>query len=335
MIRIVFGLAVFTIVATAAATVAALLARMHWFLELFSHFSVQYAILLVLSAGVCLVLRRWSWAALALLVLIPNVAAIAAYLPGLVWSSPAHAMQEQPDRASPTPILLVALNLQYSREDATTTLAYLATRSADILVLSELTPRWHEKLHDLERLYPYTVIRPRWNPWGMALYSRYPLAAIEDLQLDDDESSQLRVLVRLPAGQLEVYGVHLASPPTPQDAARRNSQFKRLAARIAAADPALPRLVVGDFNATPFSPYFKDFLHDTGLQDARRPFGLQATWPAWPGSWAAPLGIPIDHCVASPGLIVTAVDTGPAVGSDHLPLECSVALSSRRVPYHQ
>ncbi|MCE7901722.1 MAG: endonuclease/exonuclease/phosphatase family protein [Gammaproteobacteria bacterium PRO9] len=324
MTQVLFGLAVFVIVATGAATVAALLARANWFLDLFSNFPVQYAVLLALSAVVCLALHQWGWAALAVLALVPNVIAIASYLPGLVRSPPPVAQPTGPAR----PILLVSLNLQYSREDATATRAWLEQRSADILVLSELTPRWHEKLPDLERLYPHAVIRPRWDPWGLAVYSRYPLVAVEDLDLGDDQSAHLRVVVRLPTGLLEVYGVHLASPPTPRDAARRDRQFARLVDRIRAADPALPKVVVGDLNATPWTPSFRDFLRNTGLVDARRPFGLQVTWPFRPSLWSVPFRIPIDHCLASPGLDVTAVDTGPAVGSDHLPLECWIALPS-------
>lgn len=322
MTQLLLGLAVFVIVATSAATVAALLARTNWFFDLFSNFPVQYAVLLALSAAVCLVLRQWGWTALAVFALVPNVIAIAPYLSGIIRPAAAVARQSGTE-----PVLLVSLNLLYTQEDAAATRDYLEARSADILVLSELTPRWHEKLEDLERLYPHAVIRPRWDPWGLAIYSRYPLVAIEDLDLGDQSSAHLRVLVQLPTGLLEVYGVHLASPPTPRDAARRDRQFARLAARVKAAeaaDPTLARIVVGDLNATPWTPSFRDFLRDTGLVDARRPFGLHVTWPYRPPLWSVPFRIPIDHCLASPGLEVTSVDTGPAVGSDHLPLECRI-----------
>lgn len=323
MNQALFVLAACTIVATGAATVAALLARTNWFLDLFSNFPVQNAVLLALSVIICLVVRQWWWAALAVIALVPNLIAIAPYLPGLV--SPPDAVAHEAGAAAP--VLLVSLNLQYSREDATATRNYLMERSADILVLSELTPRWHQKLYELEEVYPHAVIRPQWNPWGLAVYSRYPLLAVEDLDLGDDASAQLRVVVQLPTGPLELYGVHLASPPTPRDAARRNRQFARLAVRVTAAEaaePGLARIVVGDLNATPWTPSFQGFLRDTGLVDARLPFGLQVTWPYRPPLWSAPFRIPIDHCLVSPGLHVASVDAGRSVGSDHLPLECRI-----------
>ena len=320
MIVLLARLAVITVLATTLATAAALGARASWLLELFTHFPVQYLCLQFMAAVACLALRRWPWALVALVAAVPNLLAVGPYLPG--FSQDAAPMPAS--IASRPPVRLIAANLLYRQEDATATSAYLSSQSADLVVLSEFTPRWREKLRDLERTYPYFALRPRWNAWGIAVYSRHPLRAIEDLDLGDDMSSHLRVLVQLPDGLVEVYAVHLASPPSRRQAAQRNTQLRRLAGRIAAADPALPRIVAGDFNATPYSPYFQDLLRDAGLTDPRRPFGLHFTWPTWP----VPLWIPIDHCLVAGPLTVTRVATGPRVGSDHLPLECTFRLSS-------
>lgn len=321
MIVLLSRLAVLTVIATTLATAAALGARADWLLELFSHFPVQYLCLQLLAAAACLALRQWPWAVVALVAAVPNALAVGPYLPGLA-SAPATAVAAA--EAARAPVRLIAANLLYRQEDATAALAYLDRQSADLLVLSEYTPRWRQKLRALERTYPYFVIRTRWNPWGIAVFSKHPIRAVEDLDLGDNESSHLRLLVQLPDGLVEVYAVHLASPPSRRQAAQRNTQLRRLAERIAAADPALPRIVAGDFNTTPYSPYFQDLLRDAGLSDARRPFGLQVTWPAWP----LPVWIPIDHCLAGGPLDVTRVAAGPPIGSDHLPLECTFILSS-------
>lgn len=319
MIVLLSRLAVLTVIGTALATAAALGARAHWLLELFAHFPVQYLVLQLVAGLACLALRRWPWAVVAVVAAVPNLIAVGPYLPGLASAPVAVAGAE----AARTPVRLVAANLLYRQEDATAARAYFRRQSADILVLSEFTPRWREKLHDLERDYPYFALRTRWNAWGIAVFSKYPLRAIEDLDLGDRSSSHLRLLVQLPDGLAEVYAVHLASPPSRRQAAQRNLQLRRLAERIAAADPALPRIVAGDFNTTPYSPYFRDLLRDGRLSDARRPFGLHVTWPTWP----VPVWIPIDHCLAGGPLAVTRVAAGPPIGSDHLPLECTFALS--------
>jgi len=318
MIVLLARLAAASVIVTTLATVAALGARVGWFLELFAHFPVQYVCLQFLAAGTCLALRRRPWALVALVAAIPNLLAVGPYLPGLFAPPPVTLAVPR------APVRLIAANLLYRQPDATATRAYLAEQSADLLVLSEFTPRWREKLRELERTYPYFALRPRWNAWGIAVYSKHPLRAIEDLDLGDDTSSHLRLLVQLPDGLAEVYAVHLASPPSRRQAAQRNTQLRKLAEHIAAADPALPRIVAGDFNTTPYSPYFQDLLRDAGLTDARRPFGLHVTWPLWP----VPIWIPIDHCLVAGPMTVTRVATGPSVGSDHLPLECTFILSS-------
>ena len=310
-------LAILVIAATTLATAGSLCARLGWLPELLSHFPVHYLVAQVVAAAVCLGFRLWPWVAVALLGAVPNVIAIAPYLPGLV-TAPASRV------AANAPVNLVALNLLYSQEDPTLARAFLEKQSADILVLSEFTPRWRQKLGLLERTYPYFAYRERWNQWGIAVYSKYPFEDVEDLDLGDDRSSHLRILLELPGGRAEVYAVHLASPLSPRQAAQRNTQLRRLAARIAAADPALPKIAVGDFNITPFSPFFSDLLRDTGLRDGRRPFGLHYTWPAF----SVPFWIAIDHCLVSDDVVVTRVDRGPPAGSDHLPLECVVSPSS-------
>jgi len=315
IVRLLSRLAVIAVILATLATCAALGARLNWFLELFTHFAVQYLVLLVLAALLCLALRLWPWALLALVAAVPNALAVGPYLPGLVGGPPIVVAR---------PVSLIAMNLLYRRRDATATRTYLEQRSPDILILSEITRRWREQLRELEGRYPYVAIRTRESPWGIALYSKYPLREIEDLDLGDDRSSHLRVQVELPGGLAEVYAVHLTSPPRSSRARQRNTQLQLLARRIADADPALPKIVAGDFNSTPFSPYFQDLLRDSGLRDGRRPFGLQVTWPMWP----VPLWIPIDHCLFSRNVVVAGVTTGPSTGSDHLPVECSFSLAA-------
>ncbi|MEO7385616.1 MAG: endonuclease/exonuclease/phosphatase family protein [Gammaproteobacteria bacterium] len=316
-------LAALVVVATTLSTMAALGARAAWFLELFSHFALQYLVLQAMAAVTCVALRRWSWALVVVLASIPNLLAVGPYLPGLLSRPPVLVAAPKPGKDRPA-VRLVAANLLYRQEDPTAVRAYLGRESPDLLVLSEFTPRWREKLRSLERTYPYFALRPRWNPWGIAVYSRYPFRAIENLDLGDDQSSHLRLLVELPDGLVELYAVHLVSPSGPRQAAQRNTQLRRLAERIRAANPTLPKIVAGDFNITPYSPWFHDLLRDAGLRDGRQPFGLHVTWPAWP----VPLWIPIDQCLARGPVDVTRVAAGPPIGSDHLPLECTFSLSS-------
>ncbi len=81
-----------------------------------------------------------------------------------------------------------------------------------------------------------------------------------------------------------------------------------------------PVVVAGDFNAGPWSHGFQDFMAKTGLT---RHATLAPTWPAWP---IALPQVALDHILVSGDLAVVRGGTGPAVGSDHLPVVAEVAM---------
>ena len=72
-------------------------------------------------------------------------------------------------------------------------------------------------------------------------------------------------------------------------------------------------LVVGDFNATPWSNAFAG----PSSRGWRRATGLAPTWPV---AWRGVMGIPIDHVLASSAWRVGGARVGPDIGSDHRPV---------------
>ena len=77
-------------------------------------------------------------------------------------------------------------------------------------------------------------------------------------------------------------------------------------------------IVVGDFNASPYTPAYRGFVEAAGLATFR-PF--PASYPAGP----AEFGIPIDHVLAR-GARVTQLQALPTIGSDHRPATATVIL---------
>jgi endonuclease/exonuclease/phosphatase (EEP) superfamily protein YafD len=80
------------------------------------------------------------------------------------------------------------------------------------------------------------------------------------------------------------------------------------------------RIVMGDFNATPWSPTFQRLLHRGHLFNSLDGFGLQVSWP----ESNVLLRIPIDHALLGPALAATDRGTGPAFGSQHRSLRLTV-----------
>ena len=106
-------------------------------------------------------------------------------------------------------------------------------------------------------------------------------------------------------------GAHLASPlaPTEQaaDVARLQSQL---------ASQGASHIVAGNFNLTPFAWKFAQ-LQNSGL-------GQHTTYLAtWSARWPLPLLLP-DNVLSTDNIASVRITTGPALGSDHLPLIADV-----------
>jgi len=297
------------------AATAGLCGRAWFLLELFAHWRVQYIWGLAVCAVALLVFRRWRTAgAVGLLAVLLG----ATLLPFYTGSS---------DRAVPRTLRVLQANILYESDGHDALLEMLRAADADVVVLLEVTSLWESKLKALSDVYPYSRVLPQSGAFGLAVLSRLP---VEEWQELSPAESQLPAEARLPAilarigvdgRPVNVLAAHVFPPISPAAAATRNAQMAALAA-IARGQSA-PVILLGDLNATPWSPQFKDLLRDGGLADARRGHGVNPTWPTF---WPSILRIPIDHCLTTPNITVQDFRTGGATGSDHLPIIVDLVL---------
>jgi len=293
---------------TVLATVLALFSRWHWFAELFSHFRLYYLLAQAVLIMVFLNTRRYIWLIATVLLALPNAWYVVPYLLPLLPGQ-ASAL------AAPASPQIVVVNLGYRNTEHQRLLDYVDGQRPEILVLSEYTPDWDAVLAEGLSEYPHSLRRPRPDPFGMAVFSRRPFLEAGTLDLGVGQAENIRLRALLAGREISLFAVHLYPPTSPERAVRRLRQLERLAGEVAAAP--VPRLVTGDLNLTPFSPHFHQLLSRSNLLDARQAQGLHMTWPSLP----LPLWIPIDHALADPGIGVADVRIGPAIGSDHYPLE--------------
>jgi endonuclease/exonuclease/phosphatase (EEP) superfamily protein YafD len=294
--------------AAVAATLAGFGGDVHWLLDLTAHFRWYW----FLAASGCLVAAAWQrrWLAATL--------AVSATLINLWFLLPYWVPSEQGIDTG-TPLEIVSLNLLADNPATDRVLAYLRTRDADVVVLLEVSEAWAEALGQLDTLYPYRVIEPRDDMFGIALLSQWPLAEPRVLTPADGPPAIVAVLEREESACLLV----AAHPPAPISAewtAWRDAQLAALGQLVAAADR--PTILAGDLNTTPWSGGFRRLLATSGLRDSALGQGIQATWNAH-----RPVPrIPIDHVLVSPEIRVVFRGIGRSVGSDHLPVEARLVV---------
>ena len=309
-------LLLFAAALVAIVSVLPLGARLSWVLEITAHFRLQY--LAITGVLLLFLALRRRFGACAILVAAGAVSAVPVlpYVPLPVGSTPVIA--------AAAPLKILSVNVSFLQFSSRRLLEIVREADPDIVVVQELTPHAERVLADLDKSFPNYRKFPADGAHGIGLWSRLPLESSEMFAVGRVPAIEARV--RGPAGVFTVFGVHLRAPTAPQRAAARNSQLRELAVRSAAVEE--PLVVAGDFNVTPYSPYYGDWLDASGLTDSRRGRTLSVSWPAtFP--W---IGIPIDHVAVNDGFTVLSHRRLPNFESDHYGLLVELAQNGRESP---
>jgi endonuclease/exonuclease/phosphatase (EEP) superfamily protein YafD len=282
--------------------------RWHWFPDLFSHFFIQYGLLLLALTVILFLGRagRWRWAAL-ILTALAGIALVPFWLPV--------EQATKPD-AQATRLNLLQFNAQRNTEP----LVYWLIRhrrEVDVVLVLEADPGFEAGINALSEEFPHHLARLDDSPFGIALLSRYPLYEAQILEPIGPDFPALEAHIIAPGGPLRLIGIHPPPPLNRELAGLRDRFMAELASRIESEEATL---VSGDFNATVWSSGLRAFMAQTRLSDAQRGFGLSGSWPSAPACYSGLLCIPIDLTLVSENITVEARQPGPPLGSDHLPV---------------
>lgn len=275
--------------------------------DVFSQFTLQFA---VVTAAF---LIGWAMPRARLLtafvVLVLGIVAIGAW-PHLASREVRVLAEAQPGERA---LKVASFNTLWVNNDADAVKAEIERLDADVITLIEMGPAKRRILGELTARYPYQFHCYDVDYCNFALLSKLPFA--------DKESrgrwagpSFIRVRLGPEAGGLTVFGVHTIRFPHSQAQFRQVTEIARLIERTPG-----PRLVMGDFNATPFSRILQV------LQDSANLTRL-TNLPSWPSQAGLPQ-IAIDHILVSPGIRqLEAERIGEPAGSDHYPVTVRIAV---------
>lgn len=281
-----------------------------WIFDVFSHFVFQYFLAAFFLFSALLLSGRWIFALCALVLLLTSGFE-------LRWN-----VTDTRHEATEPALTVVQYNKLGSNghyEEIREWLRAHADRF-DLVVLHEATGRTVREMQALQESYPYRVPsgnRPLWN--DVYVLSKHPLSNEESLSIAGDTNKGTHFLLHAPNlhAPVEVFTIHAETPLNVQDFNERNTQIRSTAQAAAQSDSPY-RLMIGDWNITPFSPHFTNALEISGLNYWHRGLAPVATWPTFVPIPA--LQIPIDHILFGDGLRPVSKERGPAMGSDHYPL---------------
>ena len=309
------------------ATIFCLLAETFWLFELFTHFRVQLLAILLVLFVVFAVMRKPLWAIALAAACIVNGTWVRDYvLPvGRTVADAALTSDTAEQRPAtttgtgeslPAELRILLSNVLASNPDAGALMSVVQAVEPDIVAVLELTPAFASDLESLHAQFPDRILQPQAGRFGLGVYSRVPV--LEQTLLDLSGYVGIDARVELDGTQWHFVAVHLVPPVSGAMAQLRNTQLTVLAGHLDSLNA--PYIVAGDFNLTPWSPYFSRFTEATGTRSALQGFGPGYTWP----SYFPPLGIPIDHVLISDQFTVSDYFRATDIGSDHFPIVADI-----------
>ena len=229
----------------------------------------------------------------------------------------------QDARTGGVPFTVMAYNVNYKLWDTAAVTERVRSYPVDIFGLVEpLAEDAAELRNNVQDLYPHYY---RATEGGLSLFSRYPIveAITENL---NSPSHSLFAIVDVEGKPVRIVLTHLRAPGSVNNFVDRNKAMAALA-QYGAEQPGTT-VIMGDFNATSWSLYFRDFIHVSGLRSVNLGHGINPTWFYNEVGRSLHhlervllfLKIPIDHIVVSPDISVDQVITPSSSVSDHRPV---------------
>lgn len=212
---------------------------------------------------------------------------------------------------------IMQVNIHAHEEDFTALLNSVNASNPDIISFQEFTKKSESFLRDKLKDYPYRIYQAQEDCFGIALFSKAPLAGSVEFARDSAGKSisipMVKSGLQWQGKQITVIAVHLLPPLREWQVKTNQVMVDDL---VRSASSARPCIIVGDLNATKSGALFKQLLHEGKLTDSEDGFFWQPSFPVY----FPPLWIAIDHCLISPELKVINRQLGAATGSDHYPV---------------
>jgi endonuclease/exonuclease/phosphatase (EEP) superfamily protein YafD len=312
-----FRAALIALALSALATLAGRFGQLAWPLELASHFAVQLLAIQAIATALLVKAGRQRLAAAFLPFAVVNLLLIAPSLLAPAWRAEA--------AGGPTRLTVMAANLHFEQHRSDLLQAEIARIDPDVILLIEPVADYYGDNSPLRRTHPYVIFHKDGAGTGLMMASRIPWERATTLTLSTTYSPSIYATFcptpeRGPAGCADVLGVHPISPLGAKRSQMRDAELRAIAEFVASRQPER-FVVMGDFNTTPWSVRFSEFLDRSRLSDAPAGRGLAATWL----SKNPLLGLPIDHILVGRDIQVLDQEVGADIGAEHYPISAQLA----------
>jgi len=297
-----------------------------WFLKVidFPREQTLVACLICLVAFVA-INRRWVTSAV---LLVLGLIAAAALLASIILPYTPFWPKAAPDAGTAAAsrantVSLVVANVLMKNRNADGFLHIVDEANPDMVLAMETNKWWAGHLESLKERYPYTILYPLDNTYGMLLYSKLPYIRF----LEHDSVPSFQVEAKLPGGSWFIlHAVHPVPPvPSPYpDNIRKEGQKEVVLLKIGemVAAHVAPTVIAGDFNDVAWSSTSRLFGQKSKLNDVRVGRGFYNSFNAH----SFIMRWPLDQIYVSSHFRVLELKRLSKYGSDHFPMYVQLVL---------
>lgn len=283
-----------------------------WFTDIFSHFKLQYVIILIffLLPVLFYSIEKKTIPIVLILILV-------------IWNSwfiaPLYIQDKNIVENPGESLSILSLNLLASNTNYTGAMELIREKDPDVVVLQELSPQWELRLKDLYSQYPYRLMVPQSNNFGIGILSKtFMNSQVTDLGKVFPPSIFSEILKN--NNTVSILATHPV-PPVGRDRFEfRNEQLKEIG-RLSARESG-NFIVAGDLNSSSYSVHFQDLVKKGNLKDSRKGYGIASSWPAD----IFIMRTTLDHILYKGEMRVLSRTTERNIGSDHLPVYIEIGL---------
>lgn len=297
---------VFFIYAVFAASILGYFSKFNFLFDICSHFRMQYLFFGLIILIFCIIRKKKTVTSLlVLLIVVSNIFPVLGAIKTL-------------DHTKKQGFTIEIINILSSNEKYDEAKKELLGNSPDIIVIEELDDEWSERLQPIKENYPYIYEISRDDNLGIALYSKIHISQIRKLNLGSMNTPAISAFCDYDGKVFELICAHVMPPFNQECFNSTKKTFEELARYV--VENGHNVIIVGDFNSTPYSYNYKNFLKISQMKDLSNIFH-----PTWPTFWFPPFRITLDHIFITKAFAVKDYSVQKNIGSDHCPVWAEIS----------
>ncbi len=157
-------------------------------------------------------------------------------------------------------------NMTSADDDLEAAVETILESNADLISVQDVTPEWKYLLNEtLHEEYPYNTTIERLDPFGLAVYSKYPLISIDTFF--SEGVPNLHGKLKMDEKELDFFAVHTTPPLYNTAYTSMKKQISQLSGLTKLVEN--PVLIMGNFHAPPWWSEIQNFRSEANLEDSR------------------------------------------------------------------